>query len=266
VTIAGQNFGISQDGACTYAINPPGQNVPAGGGNGTVNVTTAAGCAWTVDNAPSWAHVVAGGSGNGSGAVQFTVDQNTGAGRSATFAIAGQPFALSQDGACSYAVAPDTLPRSSAPSNERLDVTAPAGCAWTAVSNVPWVTIGNGASGNGNGTVEAALAANTGPARSGTLTVATRTVTVSQDSGCTYTLSAPGFTAPSSGAIGSVNVAAGAGCPWSAASQAPWILVAPGTSGTGDGTVPFGVEPNGTGAPRSGTLTIGGQTFTVSQQ
>jgi hypothetical protein len=266
LTIAGQNFGISQSGGCTYAINPPGQNVPAGGGNATVNVTAAAGCAWTVDNVPSWAHVTAGGSGNGSGTVQFTVDQNTGPGRTATFPIAGQPFTLSQDGACTYAVVPDTLARSSAPSNERLDVTAPAGCAWTAVSNVPWVTIGNGASGNGPGTVEAALAANTGPARSGTLTVATRTVTVSQDSGCTYTLSAPGFTAPSSGAIGSVNVAAGAGCPWTAASQAPWILVAPGTSGTGDGTVPFGVEPNGTGAPRSGTITIGGQTFTVSQQ
>ena len=133
------------------------------------------------------------------------------------------------------------------------------------MSNVQWVTITNGASGSGNGRVDAAFAANTGPARNGTLTVATRTVTVSQESGCTYTLSAPGFNAPATGAIGSVNVTAAAGCPWSATSQAPWILVAPGTAGAGDGTVPFAIEPNATGAPRVGTITIGGQVFTVSQ-
>ena len=42
---------------------------------------------------------------------------------------------------------------------------------------------------------------------------------------------------------GSVNVTAGAGCPWSATSQAPWILVAPGTAGAGDGTVPSPSTP-----------------------
>ncbi len=265
LTIAGQSFGITQASGCSYAINPTGQTVPAAGGSASVTVTAGAGCAWTVDSPPAWAHVTAGGSGTGSGSVQLTVDANTGPGRTATFPIAGQPFTLTQDGACTFTVAPDTLARGNGASTERVDVTAPAGCAWTAVSNVPWVTIGNGATGNGSGAVDAAFAANTGPARSGTLTVATRTVTVSQDSGCTYTLSAPAYTALTAGGPGSVNIMAGAGCAWTAASQAAWITITSGTAGTGDGTVQFGVDPNGTGAARTGTIIIGGQTFTVSQ-
>ena len=101
--------------------------MPAAGGNGTVNVTTSAGCAWTVDNAPSWAHVTSGASGNGPGGVQFAVDPNTGSGRTATILIATQPFVLTQDSACTFVVSPDTLARGNVASTERLDVTAPGG-------------------------------------------------------------------------------------------------------------------------------------------
>jgi hypothetical protein len=147
-----------------------------------------------------------------------------------------------------------------------VDVTAAAGCGWTAVSNAPWVTITAGASGTGAGRVELALAANGGPARTGTLTVATRTVTVSQESGCTYSLSAPSHAASPSGGPGTVNVVAAAGCPWTAATDAAWIAIGSGASGTGDGTVQFAVAVNGTGAQRIGTIVIAGQTFTVTQQ
>jgi hypothetical protein len=39
-----------------------------------------------------------------------------------------------------------------------------------------------------------------------------------------------------------------------------------GSPGSGDGNVSFTVEANTTGAPRSGTITIGGAGFTVNQQ
>ncbi|MGH9308313.1 MAG: BACON domain-containing protein [Vicinamibacterales bacterium] len=45
-----------------------------------------------------------------------------------------------------------------------------------------------------------------------------------------------------------------------------WIIVTGGASGTGDGSVQFAVEPNGTGAPRVGTIAIAGLTYTVNQQ
>ncbi len=57
---------------------------------------------------------------------------------------------------------------------------AKAGCAWTAVSNVPWITITSGRSGTGNGTVQYSVASNTGGVRTGTITIAGQTFTVIQ--------------------------------------------------------------------------------------
>ncbi len=266
LTIAGQTFTVSQPSGCSYSITPTAQTVPGPGSSGSVNVTAPGSCGWTAASNVPWARVTAGASGTGNGTVQYAADPNTGPARSGTFTIAGQTFTLSQDADCSYTVAPDTFARSSAGSAEFVDVTAPSGCAWTAASNVPWLTLTGATSGAGAGRVDFTLAANTGPARSGTLTVATRTVTINQDSGCTYTLGAPSYTSPGTGGPSSVTVSAGAGCTWTAVSQVPWITVTAGAAGTGDGTVQFNVDPNSTGAPRSGTITIAGQTFTVNEQ
>jgi hypothetical protein len=43
------------------------------------------------------------------------------------------------------------------------------------------------------------------------------------------------------------------------------VTVTKGASGSGGDTVEFAVEANGTGAPRTGTMTIAGQTFTIDQ-
>ncbi len=60
-------------------------------------------------------------------------------------------------------------------------VTSPAGCSWTAVSGVAWMTISAGASGTGSGTVRYSIAANTTKTtRSGDLTVAGYTIRVTQ--------------------------------------------------------------------------------------
>ena len=265
LTVAGQTFTITQASGCSYIIAPTSQTLPASGGDNFVGVTAPGSCGWTAASSVPWARITAGTSGTGNGTVQYTADPNPGAARSGTFTIAGQTFTLSQDTGCSYAVAPETLARASGASSEFVDVTAPGGCTWTAISNAPWATISGGASGTGNGRVDFALAANTGPARSGTLTVATRTVTINQDSGCTYTLGATSFTSPTAGGPGSVTVTAAVGCTWTAVSQALWITVTAGASGSGDGSVQFNVDANATGAPRSGTITIAGQTFTVNQ-
>ena len=53
-------------------------------------------------------------------------------------------------------------------------------------------------------------------------------------------------------------------CTWTAVSNASWITVTGGSSGNGNGTVSYSVAAN-TGSQRSGTITIGGKTFTVYQ-
>jgi uncharacterized repeat protein (TIGR01451 family) len=61
-----------------------------------------------------------------------------------------------------------------------IAVTATTGCAWTAVSGVPWIAIASGASGGGNGTVGYTVAADAGVQRAGTIAIAGQSFTVTQ--------------------------------------------------------------------------------------
>jgi astacin len=64
---------------------------------------------------------------------------------------------------------------------------------------------------------------------------------------------------------GSVSVSASTGCAWSARSNASWIKITSGASGTGNGVVAFSVTKRTGKSGRTGTLTVGGNTITVVQ-
>ena len=265
VTIAGQTFTVVQASGCTFTISPAGQTVPSGGGSGSFTVNTAGACAWTAATAAPWISISSGSSGTGAGTVQFTAAANTGAARAGTIAAGGQTFTVTQDPGCSFAVAPETIGAPAAAGSHNVNVTTAAECAWTAVSAAPWIAIPVGASGSGNGTVQLDVQANTGPARTGTAAIAGRTVTVNQESGCTFAIAPATQPIPAAGGSGSVTVTAGAGCTWTAVSGVPWVTVTKGASGSGGETVEFTVEANATGAARTGAITIAGHVFTVEQ-
>jgi len=82
---------------------------------------------------------------------------------------------------------------------------------------------------------------------------------------CTYVLGASSAAPDASGGAASVSVTSFTGCGWTASSNATWLTVTGGNSGSGNGTVNYTVSPNSTANARSGTLSIGGQTFTVNQ-
>jgi uncharacterized protein (TIGR03437 family) len=95
----------------------------------------------------------------------------------------GDPITYSATGtpSCTFTVAPATQAIPAIGGSGTANVTAAASCAWTAVANVPWITVVSGARASGNGTVTYTVASNTTAAnRSGTLTIATRTLTVTQ--------------------------------------------------------------------------------------
>ena len=75
---------------------------------------------------------------------------------------------------CGYGTNPVSASLSNAAQSGNINVLATAGCAWTATSDQAWLTIpsggGNGA-GTGNGTVTYNVTANTGPARTGNITI-----------------------------------------------------------------------------------------------
>jgi hypothetical protein len=60
-------------------------------------------------------------------------------------------------------------------------------------------------------------------------------------------------------------VNAASDCVWQVTSNAAWIQVDSGTLGVGQGNVSYSVLANGNKSPRTGTITVGGQTFTITQ-
>ncbi|HUP61444.1 MAG TPA: PPC domain-containing protein [Thermoanaerobaculia bacterium] len=84
-------------------------------------------------------------------------------------------------------------------------------------------------------------------------------------SACTYTLNPSSLAFNSSGGSGSFNVNTQTGCNWTAVSNSSFITVTGGASGTGSGVVSYSVAANSSASSRSGTITAGGQTYTVTQ-
>ena len=83
---------------------------------------------------------------------------------------------------------------------------------------------------------------------------------------CTFSIDPTSNSVAGQGETGSVTVDALVGiCTWTAFSNNPWITVTAGESGPGDGAVEYAVAANQSCTPRSGTLTIAGEIFTIDQ-
>ncbi|MEP7272258.1 MAG: BACON domain-containing carbohydrate-binding protein, partial [Acidobacteriota bacterium] len=83
--------------------------------------------------------------------------------------------------------------------------------------------------------------------------------------GCAPNLASTSQSFAGAGGTGSLGVTGATGCTWSAFSNVPWLTITSGVSGTGNANANYSVVINLTTAARSGTLTIAGRTFTVTQ-
>lgn len=264
LTIAGLPFVVNQTEGCSYQITPATFAAAATGGETSVMVTAGHDCPWSAASTASWISVSPA-SGSGTASVAVSVAPAAGAARTGTATIAGQTFTVTQSQACTVTIAPASASIDAAGGTGQVDVGAGGGCGWAAASGAAWLTITSGASGTGNGAVVYSASANGGPARTATIAIADRTFSVAQAGGCTVSLGSPGQPVPSGGATVQVGVTAAAGCDWSATSAVSWITIAAGASGSGNGLVQLVVAPNTDGA-RTGTVSIGGQTFTITQE
>jgi hypothetical protein len=160
---------------------------------------------------------------------------------------------------CSYAIAPQnaTVPAGGV-TQQTVNVVASSGCPWMATSNAAFLSITSGASGNGSGSVTYQVAANSGPTRSGTLTIAGQTFTVTETGTTSPTLNlsrsslnfGSNASLVTSAQTITVTFAGGSSVAWTGSSNQPNITVAP-ASGSGNGT--FQVTAT---AGASGTITI----------
>jgi all-beta uncharacterized protein/S-layer family protein len=266
MTIAGYTFTVTQASGCQFSIEPAGQDFNAGGGNGSVSVTAVAGCEWTASSNASFIIINSGASGTGNGTVLYTVAPNSGLPRSGTMTIAGQTFTVMQESGCTFSINPMGQGFTASGGTGFVNVASGAQCGWTATSNDGFITVTSGAAGTGNGMVLYSVAANTGPNRLGTMTIAGHTFDVTQSAGCAFTISPASRSFAANGGSASINVTTEAGCAWTATSNNPsFIIITSGASGAGPGAVNYSVSANSSSTTRSGTITVADQTFTVYQ-
>lgn len=90
---------------------------------------------------------------------------------------------VTQIQSCIYAINPVSQSFLASGGTGSVTVNSDPGCPWTAVSNDSFITINSGASGTGTGTVGYTVAANSGAARVGTMTIAGQSFTVTQEAG-----------------------------------------------------------------------------------
>ena len=274
LTIADRQVEVVQEPApCQFTFTPSGLTADPDGGDSVVAVSTLAGCAWNAISDASWISIAPPADGNGTGTMQLLIEPNTGSGRTGHIRVGGRTYVVTQPGANgpACAVTPASTGQSigAAGGPVSIGVSAPPGCAWTATSHAPWIAVGQGAEGEGDGTVELNVSANGGPQRAGIVRIGSQTVTVTQAGGtatpsCSYSLSASQQSVTAAGGSVSVTVSTSGACAWTAATQVPWISVTAGAQSAGEGTVTMSVAPN-IGADRSGVVSVAGQSFTVSQ-
>ena len=81
---------------------------------------------------------------------------------------------------------------------------------------------------------------------------------------CGFTLAPTSAVFAWGAASGSLEVGTQPWCAWAASTGEAWIHIVAG-AGTGDGTVRFTLDANTASAPRTGVISVAGQSFSVTK-
>ena len=254
---------------CLTTLSPLTRFHGFAGSTGVIEVTVGPKCHWEAINTNDWIVLDSGVTGIGSGDVIYHVLPNPAfAERSGYLQIGDDVFLVRQHELdCSYSVSPTGRFHGFGTGNNTFKVTAKAGCAWAVVNTNSWITITGGSSGVATGTVSYALTENrvTGR-RTGLIRVADEIFTVNQwGTNCEVALSTAGRTHSELSETGAVSITTASGCTWSAVNTNAWITIITLDVGTNSGSFGYLVAANPILGPRSGVITVGNQSFTVTQ-
>lgn len=287
---------------CTYALSPTSENFGASGGSGSFSVTTSSSCSWTATSNATWITTTSSGSGNGT--VNYSVASNSGSARTGTIGVGGQTFTVTQSaagGGCQATTisvgqtingtltTADCIFVNTTRYVDVYNFTGSSGQQVAILMNSStfdtYLYLLDGSNnllaenddggGGQNSRIPATSGTFTLPATgnytiyatsfsAGGTTGSTGSYSINLISGvtCSYVLSPSSQSFGSSGGSNSFTITAPSGCPWSATSNASWLTTS--SSGSGNGTISYSVAAN-SGSTRTGNITAGGQTFTVTQ-
>lgn len=188
---------INQGAAiCTLSLDANSTTTSMAASTGTVTLET--GCVWNAASGANWLTVGASGAGyatgTGSGSFTFNIAANScyssrtgsltvqaGWATPQASAAVSQQYTVSQSGSASnLTVSPASATLGPAGGTGTVQVSTAATCAWTAISNVSWMTVTNISTGVGNGFVAYQVQPNTSATRTGVLLIGSQSFTVAQ--------------------------------------------------------------------------------------
>ena len=154
--------------------------IDAGGGTGTLTVTTNPECAWTATSGAPWISLSPS-SGQGSATVELRVTPNEGSTqRDGNITVNSEQVRVSQRAPCRFELAPATHRMAAAGGTGRVTVSTTSDCAWTATSDVTWIALATPVSGAGNGAVTFTVEPNGDNDRIGNIVIGGQRSTVMQ--------------------------------------------------------------------------------------
>jgi hypothetical protein len=281
---------------CSFSVVQPTTTFGPEGGTGSAPITVSAGtnCSWTATSSASFITFTTG-SGTGSGTAAFTVAVNTGAERTSTLTIAGSSVTITQRAAVATPPATLAAPTPRSPSGGQdvelrptlvVNNAAATGNVGTVTyrfevssdstfPNDPAKTITQDGVAQGSGTTTWPIPSDLtqgvvyfwrARATNGTITTAFSAVESFKAGGglCSIVLSQTSVSASASGGSTTITITTSSVCNWVSISNDAFIVLTSPSSGFGNGSLTFSVVAN-TGAARTGSVTISGQTVTVNQ-
>ena len=281
VTIGTETFTVTQQGrptaALTFSVSPTASTASVEGANGTIAVTATPDLPWTATSGANWVTVYAAtASGAGNGNVVYTASPNpTLAKRTGKVTIT--PEAASGMSAKTHTVTQPAATAALSSSGYEFEAAGEScsvvvSCAdivqWSISESLDWLTVNGSTSCTGPGTVTLQAAANnTVYSRSGKVTIAGKTFSVSQKAR-SVALEYDTKLFGTDGGYESISIHPDGNSAWTAVASDPsWITIFQGDSGTGDGEILYIVAPYvGDGTARTGWITIGDKKVYITQR
>jgi len=127
---------------CNYTVGPLSISVPASGGTFPIVVQASASCTWSVAGLPYWITLSTPLPGAGPATVDLAVAANTGAPRTVSLTIAGQPVFINQAPApppCTYDVSPSFVQIPPTGGTFTLTVQTFLYCTWSITGLPTWI-------------------------------------------------------------------------------------------------------------------------------
>ena len=281
VTIGTETFTVTQQGrpteALSFAVSPANSTASVEGANGIITVTATPDLPWAATSGANWLTVyaaTANGAGNGnvvySASPNPTLSQRTGTitvKPEAASGVAAKTHTVTQPAAQS-ALSMSGYEFEAAGESCSVDVSVADIVQWSISESLDWITVNGSTSRTGPGAVVLQAAANnTVYPRSGTVKIAGKTFNVSQKArGVELEYDTKLF--GTDGGYESISIHPDGNVSWTAvASDATWITIFQGDSGTGDGEILYIVSPYvGDGTARVGWITVGDKKVYITQR